>query len=126
MKAARLGTLEQQVMDILWEKKECFVKEVLLELEKNRKFLAYTTVATILQRLHGKELIGRKEKRGGYQYFPKLSKERYGRNVMKSFLRGFMDSFGDIAIASFAKSIDTLPKVKRRYFLKLLHEYDKS
>ena len=125
MKTTSLGELEQQIMDIVWERKQCSAREVLTKLEKNKK-LAYTTVATILQRLYEKGLVKRTDDNSGYIYSPKLSKESYSRNIAQSFLKKFINSFGDTAIASFAQSVDRLPAKKREYFLKLLEEHDKN
>ncbi len=125
MKTANLGELEKQVMDIVWEQKQCSARNVLTKLEKDRK-LAYTTVATILQRLFDKGLLSRKESNSGHIYSPKVTKKKYTNTVAKSFLDKFISSFGDTAIASFAESIDKLPDNKREYFLKLLGEHDKS
>ena len=120
-----LGELEQQVMDIVWELKSCSVREVLTQVEKDKK-LAYTTIATILQRLSDKGLLHQKEHMSGYMYSPKVSKEEYTKNVAKYFLKDLIHSFGDIAIASFAESIESLPKAKKQYFLDLLDSYDKK
>lgn len=125
MKSASLGGLEQQIMDIVWEYRSCPARDVLNKLETDKK-LAYTTVATILQRLYDKGLLSRKENTAGYIYSPKVSKEKYTKNVAKSFLRNFINSFGDTAIASFADSIEKLPTKKRKYFLKLLEEHDRN
>jgi predicted transcriptional regulator len=120
-----LGELEQQIMDIVWEQKNCSARDVLTKIEKDKK-LAYTTVATILQRLHDKGLLSRKENTAGHIYYPRVSKEKYTKNVAQSFLKNFINSFGDTAIVSFADSIDKLPEKKRKYFLEILDEYDKN
>ena len=120
-----LGELEQQVMDILWEHKNCSARDVLVKLQTDRA-LAYTTVATVLQRLYEKGLVKRTEGKSGHIYSPKLSKESYSKNIAQSFLKKFIDSFGDTAIASFAESVDKLPEEKREYFLKILEEHDKN
>ncbi len=120
-----LGELEQKIMDIVWEYRNCSARDVLTKLERDKK-LAYTTVATILQRLHDKGLLTRKESSTGHIYSPKVSKEKYTKNVAQSFLKNFINSFGDTAIASFADSIDKLPEKKRKYFLEILDEYDKN
>ena len=125
MKSTSLGKLEQRTMEIVWEMKSCSTRDVLNELERDRK-LAYTTVATILQRLHNKGLLNRKENKSVYIYSPKISKELYTKNVAKSFLKRFIDSFGDTAVVSFAQSIEQLPEEKRKYFLKLLKENEKA
>lgn len=124
MKSASLGELEQKIMDIVWQNKNCSARDILTQLEKEKK-LAYTTVATILHRLYDKGLVNRKEGASGHIYSPKVSKEKYTKNIARSFLKNFINSFGNTAIASFADSIDKLPEKKRKYFLELLNEYDK-
>lgn len=125
MKAVSLGELEKQVMDIVWKKQQCSARDVLTTLEKAKK-LAYTTIATILQRLYDKELLNRKESTVGHIYSPKVSKETYTKSVAQFFLKSFISSFGDTAIASFANSVDKLPDKKRKYFLEMLEDHDKS
>ena len=125
MKQKTLSGLEQKIMDIVWECKECSVRDVLLRLEKKHK-LAYTTVATILQRLYNKGLVTRKTTKSGYVYFYKVSRELYTTNVAKNFIKKFIDSFGDTAVTSFAESIEKLPKEKREYLLKLLGKNGKN
>ena len=117
-----ISQLEQQVMDIIWEQKECSVRDVLNTLKKNRD-IAYTTVATLFNRLEAKGLIKKHEQGKAYVYKPIVSKKLYSKNLVQSFIKTFVSSFGDTAIASFAESIEELPKEKRKYFLKLLeHE----
>jgi len=123
MNQKSLSHLEQQVMDIVWRRKECSVREAVEELRKTRK-IAYTTVATIFRRLVTKGLLTMQEKYFAYIYSPKMSKESYSKKIANTFIKTFVHSFGDIAIASFAKSIDSLPKTKRAYFLKLLEAHD--
>lgn len=125
MEIAKLGDLEKKVMDIVWEKKKCTTRDIVLNLKTNRH-LAYTTVATILQRLWKKGLVIRKENKSGYIYTPKVSKEKYSKSIAQSFLKSFINSYGDIAIASFVDSIEKLPSAKRNHLLKLLEEHDKS
>lgn len=125
MKQKSLSNLEQEVMAIIWENKKCSVREVLNNLPKNKEY-AYTTVATILMRLHEKGLVIKKEDKEGHIYSPKVTKESYTKNIARMFLKRFINSFGDTAVASFAESIDQLPKEKRKYFLKLLEENEKN
>lgn len=118
-----LGELEQRVMEIVWKCKECSVRDILQDLHKKRS-IAYTTVATILQRLFNKGLVGRKTEKNGYQYFPRISKESYAKSLTRSFVKKLGKSFGDIAISSFAEGIKSLPKEKKNYLLKILERYE--
>lgn len=120
-----ISELEQVVMDIVWELKGCSVRDVVKKLQSTRK-LAYTTVATILQRLYDKGMVERKESKQGYTYYPKLSKQSYSKKLAKSFLGNFFKSYGDTAIASFAETIDELPEKKRKYFLELFNDHEKN
>ena len=125
MKQKILSGLEQKIMEIVWEYNECSVRDVLLRLENKHK-LAYTTIATILQRLYNKGLVTKKSTKSGYVYSYRVSRELYITNVAKNFLKKFLDSFGDTAVTSFAESIEKLPKEKREYLLKLLEKNGKN
>lgn len=125
MKQKPLSNLEQQVMNIVWERDECSVREVLKELEKKKK-IAYSTVATILRRLEQKKLVAKDTQAMTFVYSPKISKEAYSKGLTLSFLKKQVQSFGNIAMASFIETIDALPQDKRDYFLRLLEEYDKN
>jgi predicted transcriptional regulator len=125
MKARPLSTLEQEVMNIVWELKACSVRDVLQKVNRSKE-LAYTTVATVLQRLYKKGLLTRNHKNFIIYYTPKLSKKDYGKNLVQSFINKFFSSFGNEAISSFAESIERLPKDKKIYLLKLLEKYDKN
>lgn len=108
-------------MNIVWDIKSGTVRDVLERIQKE-KDLAYTTVATILTRLYEKGLLKRNEKNGIVHFSPKVSREHFSKKVAGSLLANFFQSFGDTAIASFAQSIDELPKEKKAYFLKLLEK----
>ena len=123
-KQKTISSLEQQAMDIIWQLQECSVRDILHTFNKDRK-IAYTTVATLCNRLETKGLVKKVEQGKAYIYKPIVSKKMYSKNIAKYFLHNFVSSFGDAAIASFAESIEELPKEKREYFLKLLeHESD--
>jgi len=125
MKNTSLGELEQAIMEVIWLDKTCSVRGVLTKLQKHRK-IAYTTVATILHRLDEKGLVLRESTKSGYVYTPKVSRGVFSKNIANTFLKNFIGSFGDDAIASFADSVDKLPKEKKKYLLELLENYDKD
>ena len=124
MKQNHISEFEQQVMTILWEKKESTIKDIHAVLGKD-KSIAYNTVGTILERLFEKGFVSKKHKEGINIFSPKVTKESYSENMMTSFLKKFMSTFGEVGFASFVKSVDKLPKEKREYFLTLLEKYDK-
>lgn len=125
MQQKTLSNLEREAMDIIWQKKECSVRDVVNELQKKRK-IAYTTVATIVQRLENKGIVTKQEEGKTYIYKSRLTKESYTKRIAQGFIRNFVQSFGNTAVASFADSIDDLPADKRESLLKLLLENDKN
>lgn len=115
-----MSKLEQEVMAVIWKCKSCSVRDVMAKLSNTR--LAYTTVATILQRLYKKGIVARKEQGVSLVYLPKVTKETYAKKLAHVFMRNFYSAFNDAAIVSFAESIEALPKEKKSYFLKLLQD----
>ncbi|EKE06321.1 MAG: hypothetical protein ACD_19C00017G0021 [uncultured bacterium] len=120
-----ISDLEQKVMNIVWELKKCSVRDVFNILNSPKK-LAYTTVATLLQRLYEKGLVNRDDSNNIIIYSPKISKKTYGVKMANLLTKNFLKSFGDTAVASFADSIDKLPKEKKKYFLQLLNNRNET
>jgi predicted transcriptional regulator len=71
-----LGRLELELMQILWSRGECNVRDVVQRLERP---LAYTTVMTTLDRLHKKRLLDRRMPERAFVYSPRLSREEWER-----------------------------------------------
>lgn len=127
MKTKTLSELEQEIMTVVWSLEKCTIREVVDETNKT-KDLAYTTIATILERLHEKGLVKKDTSAFTVIFIPKQTKEEFSQKMARSLLDKFFGTFGDAALASFAQSIERLPKEKKEYFLKLLQEqiYDKN
>lgn len=121
MKTKSLSQFEQKVMNIVWDCGHCSVRDVLEKISANKK-LAYTTIATILNRLYSKGLVRRINHGSLLYYSPKISKKDFGKTTATNFLRKFFITFGETSVTSFAESIDRLPKDKKNYLLKLLEE----
>lgn len=120
-----LSPLEEDVMNIVWELKECSVRDVVGRFGQERK-LAYTTVATLLQRLFDKGLVERSSQGMTLSYTPKISKKSYSKKMAKTFIKTFISSFGETAIVSFAESIDKLPRDQKNYLLRLLEKQNEK
>jgi predicted transcriptional regulator len=84
-----LGPLEITVMETLWRRGECNVRDVVDSLERP---LAYTTVMTTLDRLYKKgELKRRKENRAFY-YEPVLSRTEWEQKRAGDIVAGFLSA----------------------------------
>lgn len=116
------GKLESLVMEMVWKKKICSPKEILVELENQ---YALTTVSTVLERLHLKGLLNKNKNGGKVVFSPKISQEVYSDSIVKQFMDKAMNSFGDLAVSSFAKGVDQLPDKRRKELVELLKKYEK-
>ncbi len=118
-----LSELEHQTMSIVWDLEECTIREV-CEKMNCQKSLAYTTVATLLNRLFAKGILKRRVQDNIVYFSPKISKKSYGERIANTFFANFFDTFGDTAVASFAQSLEKLPQEKKENILKMLREYE--
>jgi predicted transcriptional regulator len=96
-----LGDLEADIMKTIWTIQSGDVKTIHKHLNKERK-AAVTTVATVLDRLHAKDLVQRDlVKVGGirYVYRPAMTRNQFESTVVSNVLRGLFESFGESAIS---------------------------
>lgn len=115
-----LGTLEKEVMDIIWSNKQEFtVKTVHGALSAKRK-IAYTTVMTIMGRLVTKGILKKKVSGKAFLYQMAYSKDKFLTRISKQVIRNFVSSFGDIAVAHFAQELEKIPAAKKDKLLKML------
>ena len=113
-----LGPLESAVMDQMWERGTATVREIVDDIGKRRD-LAYTTVMTIMSRLHEKGLLARERDGKGYVYRPAFSREEHRARLSRELVRGLVDEFGDVALAQFAAELDTVDASHRSALKKL-------
>ena len=78
---------EQEVMQILWEKKKALVREVLDEMPEPKP--AYNTVSTVVRVLEKKGFVGHKAFGTTYQYFPLVRKKEYTKGFMDTVMTNF-------------------------------------
>jgi predicted transcriptional regulator len=83
-----LGTLESQLMDIVWSRGEYSVRDVVHKLDRP---LAYTTVMTTLDRLFKKGLLNRRKSDRAFLYSPRLSRQDWERQRAGHLVAGFLE-----------------------------------
>lgn len=97
--------LEAEVMKIIWSKSSATVREVWLSLQGGRKRLAYTTVMTVMVRLHEKGTLGRVKEGKGYRYFPTQPKETLIRRFVNTVVERLIAVFGEPVVSHLAEAI---------------------
>ncbi|MBB6345874.1 BlaI/MecI/CopY family transcriptional regulator [Nonomuraea muscovyensis] len=84
--ARRLGELESAIMDRMWSyRRPASVREVLEDLRRERE-IAYTTVMTVMDKLHTKGMLKRELVGKAYIYQAISSKEAYTADLMRESL----------------------------------------
>lgn len=82
-----LGTLELELMELLWGRGESSVRDVVPKLSRP---LAYTTVMTTLDRLYKKGLLDRHKSDRAFLYSPSLSRREWERKRAGQLVAGFL------------------------------------
>ena len=107
----RLGALEAQVMDALWDEPGLTVRQLI---ERLGGTSAYTTIATVLSNLSRKELVTAERSSHSTRYRPALSRAEHTAAVMGHALDTSKDRAGTLL-----HFVDTMPAGD----LDLLREY---
>lgn len=106
MDADYLGPLERRVMEQLWQHGSQTVGEILERLNgaATRK-LAYTTVMTILVRLHDKRYVSRTQTGRTYTYQAAMDEQMLAATAGRRDLRRLIDRYGAASLARFAEDL---------------------
>lgn len=81
------GELESAIMDVVWAGDRAYmVREVRERLSYNRP-VAYTTVMTVMNILHGKGVLSREKHGRAWRYWPVESREEHDARLMAEVLR---------------------------------------
>jgi predicted transcriptional regulator len=120
-----LGPLETEVMVRLWKRRSATVRDIVDDLSRTRE-LAYTTVMTIMVRLHEKGLLERTREGKTYVYRPSRTRDEHRARLSRDLARGLVAEFGDAALAAFTAELDTVDAshraTLRRLALKDTHD----
>lgn len=90
-----LGSLEQEVMNEVWQTEKMTVREVLLRLQKEKK-LAYTTVMTVMDNLYKKGFLKREKIKKTYYYSPILAWSKIIDISLKKIISDLFINYGKL------------------------------
>ena len=99
-----LTKAEEQVMQILWEVKKGFVKDVLAKMPEPKP--AYNTVSTIIRILEKKGFVGYNAYGKTHEYYPIVDKTAYSNFYLKNFIGGYFGGSFQKLVSFFAKEND--------------------
>src|SRR5208282_1119971 len=106
------GELQTEVLRALQKLGKASAKEVLGEIS-TRKAVAYTTVNTVLDRLHQSGLVNRSKTPGPggmkYLYSP-ASGSNLRSNMVRESLRGLVSTFGPSVVSAIYEGLEDISK----------------
>ena len=104
-----LHELEAVVMDQVWRMGKGTVREVLGALnDAEPRARAYTTVMTIMRRLHAKGLLDRERHDRADVYTPAVTRAGYAQRRAYRQAEILVDEYGDAALAAFLAQVERL------------------
>lgn len=113
-----LGPLEYEVLSALWTAAPRSVPAVLAQVNEHRieePELAYTTVMTVLARLHEKGILDRERRGRGYEYQPRFTEAELVVHLSRQEVDDLLERYGAIALAQFADAVeDADPDLRRQ------------
>jgi predicted transcriptional regulator len=97
-----LTKAEEQVMQILWELEEGFVKDLLQQFPEPRP--AYNTVSTIIRILEKKGFVDHRSFGKSHQYLPLISREQYRNERFSGLMKDYFNNSMKQVLSHFGKS----------------------
>jgi predicted transcriptional regulator len=83
-----LTKAEEQIMQIIWQKERCLVRDIVEALETP---IPQTTVSSVVRILERKGFVGHKAYGKTYEYFPLVAKQDFTRNSIKTWINNYFE-----------------------------------
>ncbi len=97
-----LTKAEEQIMQILWDEKEGFVKDLLKHFPEPKP--AYNTVSTIIRILEKKGFVDHRSFGKSHQYYPLMSREQYRSDRFSSLMKDYFNNSMQQVLSHFGNS----------------------
>lgn len=99
-----LTRAEEQVMQILWDLKKGFIKDIAERFSDPKP--ANTTISTVVKILETKGFIDHKVYGKIHEYYPLVAKEDYTKAFMGNFMKSYFNSSYEKMVSFFARDKD--------------------
>ncbi|MDD4922820.1 MAG: BlaI/MecI/CopY family transcriptional regulator [Bacteroidales bacterium] len=121
-KIKELTKVELQLMNLLWDKQQGFVNDILAELPDPKP--AYNTVSTFMRILVTKGFVGYEASGKSHRYYPLITREAYMESFMSGVKNAFFSGSFRSMISYFAKK-EHLSNSEIENIMKILDENKK-
>lgn len=82
---------ELEILNVLWQRGACTVRDVHREISRSRPAMGYTTVLKLMQIMAEKELVRRDESERAHIYEARLAREQTQRQLIGDLLERAFD-----------------------------------
>lgn len=120
----KLTTREEQIIQLLWELKEAYVKDLIRLLPDDPK-PHYNTISTMVRLMEEKGWVGHKAVGGSHLYYPILKKEEYKKSFMPKLVKDYFDNSTKNLVSFFAKQ-EKLSADDLREILEMIEKDEKK
>ena len=120
-----LGTLEKDIMEVLWKRGESSVKDILDKFPADRN-ISYSAVITVTNRMTKKGLLKKRKMGKAYFYKPIYDKEQFFEMVSKKVVEGISGFSLKSAMVHFVDYMSQMDPDKIEYFSKLIESKRQS
>lgn len=120
----KLTNREEEILQILWDLNEAFVKDIIEHLPEDPK-PHYNTISTMVRLMAEKGWIGHKAYGGSHKYFPILQKEEYRKTMVPKVIQDYFDNSYKNMVSFFAKQ-DNLSADDLREILEMIEKGEKK
>ncbi len=114
---------EEEIMQVLWNIKKAFVKDIIKELPGKKP--AYNTVSTVVRLLEKKGFVGHTEYGKTHQYYPLVEKKDYRKKLFGKMLNNYFDDSYK-KVVSFLAQEKNLNEDEAAKILKIIEEAEKK
>ncbi len=97
----KLTTKEEEIMQVLWQLKKAFVKEVVAKLPQPKPH--YNTVSTVIRKMEDKGFVKHEAFGNTHRYFPLISKEDYRKRYFSTAIHNYFENSYKNVVSFFAK-----------------------
>jgi BlaI family penicillinase repressor len=110
-----LTKTEERVMQVLWDLKRAFVKDIIEAMPDEPK-PPYNTISSVVRLLEKKGYVAYKAYGKTYEYFPAISKAEYRKASFKKMFTGYFDNSVESLLSFMVKEqklgADDIKKIK--------------
>lgn len=97
----KLTNKEEEIMQVLWQLKKAFVKEVVAELPEPKPH--YNTISTVIRKMEEKGFVKHQAYGNTHQYYPAISMEDYRKGYMQKTINNYFENSYKNVVSFFAK-----------------------